>query len=52
MEIYTAQYPVRCNNNTCGLLCNLRISHMIVNYYLPYDQNHLSMTKGSYSNKE
>ena len=25
MEIYTAQYTVRCNNNTCGLLCNLKI---------------------------
>ena len=45
MDICTAQYPVRCNNNTCGLLCNLRISHMIINYYLfwtcPHDQNHL-----------
>ena len=26
MEIYSApQYTVRCNNNTCGLLCNLKI---------------------------
>ena len=24
MEIYTAQYTVRCNNNTCGSLCNIR----------------------------
>ena len=26
MEIYTAQYTVRCNNNISGLLCNLKIT--------------------------
>ena len=54
MEIYTARYIIRYNNNTCGLLCKIyesavQATRKLITYtnYLfwtcPHDQNHLLM---------